>query len=81
MRSKKIKTLGDLAEHMDAMTKESFFLQNYLGDVISLLKCDMTSEKNIVLALQRLAKMVEHSKECGYGEYTMISQEVENNGI
>jgi hypothetical protein len=81
MRSEKIKTLGDLAEHMDAMTKESFFLQNYLGDVISLLKCDMTSEKNIVLALQRLAKMVEHSKECGYGEYTMISQEVENNGI
>lgn len=77
MRSEKIKTLGDLAEHMDVMTKESFFLQNYLGDVISLLKCDVTSERNIVLALQRLAEMVEHSKECGYGEDTMISQEVE----
>tara|TARA_R110002012_G_scaffold22116_1_gene77065 strand:+ start:496 stop:762 length:267 start_codon:yes stop_codon:yes gene_type:complete len=65
---KKIKTLGDLANHMDRMTKESFFLQSYLGDVISLLRCDHTSERNIVFAVQRLAEIVEHAKECGYGE-------------
>tara|TARA_R110002167_G_scaffold194368_1_gene397064 strand:+ start:617 stop:877 length:261 start_codon:yes stop_codon:yes gene_type:complete len=68
MKSKKIKTLGDLTDHMDRMAKESFFLQSYLGDVISLLRCDHTSERNIVFAVQRLAEIVEHAKECGYGK-------------
>tara|TARA_R100000781_G_scaffold3971_3_gene5247 strand:- start:2159 stop:2395 length:237 start_codon:yes stop_codon:yes gene_type:complete len=76
MKSKKIKTLGDLANHMDRMTKESFFLQSYLGDVISLLRCDHTSERNIVSAVQRLAEIVEHAKECGYGEKQLSGWQV-----